>query len=96
MTTPMLNHPALHHPGAARGPGYSDRGAPLDDMCRSIVDQRMAVRLDEAHEARLARAAGSGHRETPIRARIGYTLIALGAFIAGAAAADGGRLGRPA
>ena len=96
MNAPMLNHPALHHPGTARGPGTSVDGAPLDEMCRSIVEQRMAVRLDEADEARLARAAGADHRGAPIRARIGYTLIALGAFIAGAAAADGGRLGRPA
>jgi hypothetical protein len=65
----------------------------FDETWRSMVDQRMAVRLDEAGEERLAHLAAPDHQGLPIRARFGRVLIALGSVIAGAAA-DPGAAGR--
>lgn len=93
MTTPILNHPALHHPGATRAPESSRGPTSFDDAWRSVVDQRIAVRLDEADAERLVRQAGSDHGAAPLRARFGRVLIVIGSVIAGAAA-DSGAAGR--
>lgn len=65
----------------------------FDDAWRSVVDQRIAVRLDEADAERLVHQAGSDHGGLPIRVRFGRVLIVLGSVIAGAAA-DSGAAGR--
>jgi hypothetical protein len=89
MMTPMLNPPAIHHPGASRAVGSSREPAMYDETWRSMVEQRMAVRLDEAAEERLGRLARADRRNRPMRARLGHALIALGLTIAGATVGSG-------
>jgi hypothetical protein len=89
MITPMLNPPAIHHPGASSAVGSSREPAMYDETWRSVVEQRMAVRLEEAAEERLGRLARADRLERPVRARLGHALIALGVAIAGATVGTG-------
>lgn len=93
MKTQMLNSPALHHPVAPPAPGSSRGPTIFDDSWGAVVQGRMAVRLEEAHEERLAHLASPDGHGLPIRARVGRVLIVLGAVIAGAAV-DSGTAGR--
>jgi len=89
MRTQMLNSPALQHPGAAGAPDGSKGSMTFDDTWLSLVDQRMAVRLDEADEDRLARLAVPARPGFPLRARVGTMLIAFGAVVAGVSVETG-------
>jgi hypothetical protein len=84
MIQPMPPTPNRHPGSMARAPATGDEPTMFDELQRSLVEQRMTRRLDEAEADRLARLASGGHRSPPIRARFGRILIGLGTTIAGA------------
>ena len=72
------------HPGSAtRAPTTGDDSDMFDELQRSLVEQRMTTRLEEAEADRLARLASPSRGGTPVRARVGRVLIGLGTTIAG-------------
>jgi hypothetical protein len=85
MLNDQSSHMAQRHPGGmARAPGNGRDHLMFDETIqRSLVEQRMADRQDAARADRLGRDVTAARSGSPVRIRIGRTLIGLGQTIAG-------------
>jgi hypothetical protein len=83
MIQPIPTIPSRHPGSAARAPTTGDEATMFDELQRSLVEQRMTSRLDDAAADRLGRLATTGRHGTPVRTRLGRALIGLGTTIAG-------------